>query len=301
MDFSLDALEYYRLKEVLGRYVSTAAAYHALDELAPILDEQKLDDEHAVTAEAMQYLREHRVPFSDIALLPQALEKLTIAGSVLEVAEIEAIQSFLSHTEGLRVRWREDREKFPKLAQTAQRLPDLRDLSKHLARAIQNGEVDENYSPELRRIRRALAAARSRLTEKLESILRSPAYASQIQDQLVTIRNGRFVIPVRTEQKRSVEGIVHGSSSSGATVFMEPLAVLEMNNELVRLQDEETAEIARILAELTGLIQANANQIEFARSTSAYIELLFAKARFGRDFDCVSPTFSKGLLLSLIK
>src|SRR5436190_14882109 len=192
MNFSLDALEYYRLKELLGRYVSTVAAHHALDELSPMLDEEKLDAEHAVTAEAMQYLREYRVPFNDIALLPQALEKLTVAGAVLEVAEIEAIQSFLAHTEGLRTRWREDREKFPKLAQTAQRLPDLRELGKHLGRAIQNGEVDENYSPELRRIRRSLAAARARLTDKLESILRSPAYSSQLQDQLVTIRNGRF-------------------------------------------------------------------------------------------------------------
>ena len=301
MDFSLDALEYYRLKELLGRYVSTIAARHALDELEPMLDEEKLGVEHAVTAEAMQYLREQRVPFNDVALLPQALEKLTISGSVLEVAEIEAIQSFLSHTEGLRVRWREDREKFPLLGQTAQRLPDLRDLIKHLGRAIQNGEVDENYSPELRRIRKAIASARARLTEKLESILRSPAYSSQLQDQLVTIRNGRYVIPVRTEQKRTVEGIVHGSSSSGATVFMEPLAVLEMNNEMVRLQDEEHAEIARILAELTDLIQASAGRIEFARSLSAYLELVFAKARFGRDFDCVRPVFSRGPLLSLIK
>src|SRR5437867_514145 len=192
MDFSLDALEYYRLKELLGRYVSTVAARHTLDELEPIIDGDKLEAEHSVTAEAMQYLREHRVPFHDIALLPQALDKLTIAGSVLEIAEIEAIQSFLSHAEGLRVRWRderseckpdrvqpsrEEREKFPDLAHTAQRLPDLRELSKHLGRAIQNGEVDENYSPELRRIRRALGVARARLKEKLESILKSPAYS----------------------------------------------------------------------------------------------------------------------------
>ena len=109
------------------------------------------------------------------------------------------------------------------------------------------------------------------------------------------------MIPIRAEQKRSVEGIVHGSSSSGATVFMEPLAVLEMNNELVRLQDEEHAEIARILAELTDLIQASAGPIDFALSLSAYIELVFAKARFGRDFECVRPAFSNDPLLSLIK
>jgi DNA mismatch repair protein MutS2 len=301
MDFSLEALEYHRLKDLLGRYVSTDAARHALAVLEPILDTEKLADEHAVTYEAMHYLREHRVPFNDITLLSQAIEKLTVAGSVLDISEIEAIQAFLAHTEGLRVRWRDDREEFPKLAQTAHRFPDLRDLAKHLGRAIQNGEIDENYSPELRRIRRAIAAARSRLTEKLDSILRSPAYSSQLQEQLVTIRNGRFVIPVRTEQKRSVEGIIHGSSSSGATVFMEPLSVVEMNNDLVRLQDEEQAEIARILAELTDLIQASTGQIESARTLSAYLELVFAKARFGREFDCVRPTFSSGSLLSLIK
>jgi DNA mismatch repair protein MutS2 len=303
MEFSLEALEYYRLKQLLGRYVSTVAARHALDELAPMLEGEKLEAEHAITAEAMQYLREYRVPFNDIALLPQALDRLSVAGSVLEVPEIEAIQSFLSHIEGVRLRWHEpgEREGYPNLAQTARRLPDLRELARHLGRAIQNGEVDEHYSPELRRIRRALANTRARLTEKLESMLRSPAYAPQVQEQIVTVRNGRFVIPVRTEQKRGVEGIVHGSSSSGATVFMEPLAVLEMNNEWVRLQDEERAEIARILAELTDLIQASSGQIEFALSLSAYLELVFAKARFAREFDCVRPSFSARSLLSLIK
>src|SRR5262245_53594263 len=301
MDFSLEALEYHRLKDLLGRYLSTDAARHALAVLEPVLDAEKLADEHAVTFEAMQYLREHRVSFNDITLLSQAIEKLTVAGSVLDISEIEAIQAFLAHTEGLRVRWRDDREEFPKLAQTANRFPDLRDLAKHLAGAIQNGEIDENYSPELRRIRRAISAARSRLTERLESILRSPAYSSQLQDQLVTIRNGRFVIPVRTEQKRGVEGIIHGTSSRGANGFMEPLAVVDMNNELVRLQDEEHAEIARILTELTDLIQASAGPIESARTLSAYLELVFAKARFGREFDCVRPMFSSGSLLSLIK
>src|SRR5438093_9503307 len=301
MDFSLDALEYYRLKDLVGRYISTEAGKIALDELAPTADEQKLEYEHAITAEAISYLREHRVPFQDIALLGQVLEKLSVEGVMLEIPEIEAIQVFLAQVEGLRVRWKEDREKFPKLAQTGQRLPDLRELGKHLGRAIQNGEVDDRYSPELARIRRALSAARSRLTEKLESIVRSPAYSAQLQEQLVTIRNGRFVIPIRTDQKRGVEGIIHGTSSSGATVFMEPLAVLEMNNELVRLQDEERYETARILAELTDLIQASLGQIEFAQSLAAYLEVVFTKARFGREFDCVRPSLSRGPLLSLIK
>ena len=132
-------------------------------------------------------------------------------------------------------------------------------------------------------------------------MVKSPMYADQLQDDVITIRNGRFVIPVRAEQKRGFDGIVHGSSSSGATVFMEPLAVLEMNNELVRLQEQERFEIVRILAELTDLIQNSAGPIEHAQNVAAYLELVFAKARFGREFDCGRPSFSKGPLLSLIK
>ena len=115
MDFSLEPLEYHRLRELLSRYISTDAGRLALAELAPLLDEQKLEAEHAITSEAMSYLREHRVVFNDIPILAQALEKLSIAGSSLEIPEIEAIQSFLSHAESLRVRWRDEREKFPRL------------------------------------------------------------------------------------------------------------------------------------------------------------------------------------------
>ena len=132
-------------------------------------------------------------------------------------------------------------------------------------------------------------------------MLRSPEYASQLQEQLVTVRNGRFVIPVRTDQKRSVEGIIHGTSSSGATVFMEPLAVLELNNELVRLHEAEFQEVVRILTELTDLIQASAPQLRAGRSLHSEIELVFAKGRFGREFDCGRPTFSTRNLLSLVK
>src|SRR5215831_446241 len=290
MEFSLHALEYDRLKDLLGRYVSTDAVRSLVNELKPYTDESALQDEHAITAEAITYLREFRVAFSEIPFLTEALHKLTIAGSALEISEIEAVQSFLSAVEGLRLRWKDLREQFPRLAATAHRLPDLRDLHKHLCRAVHNGEIDDRYSPELSRIRRALNVARSRLSDKLQSIVKSPTYADQLQDQVITIRNGRFVIPVRSEQRRSFDGIVHGSSSSGATVFMEPLAVLEMNNEMVRLQEEERFEVARILAELTDLIQASAGQIQHARTVAAYVEVVFAKARFGKEFDCGRPT-----------
>src|SRR3954471_17101635 len=126
MDFSLHSLEYDRLKELLGRYMSTDAARQLLADLQPSTDASALEEEHAITAEAMTYLREFRVAFTDIELLQEALHKLTISGASLEIAEIEAVQSFLSQIEGLRVRWKDAREQFPRLAASAHRLPDLR-------------------------------------------------------------------------------------------------------------------------------------------------------------------------------
>src|SRR5688572_11243895 len=249
----------------------------------------------------MAYLRIQRVPFRDVPVLAAAIDKLAITGSRLEIEEIEGMQVFLSQIEGLRVRWKEEAEAYPNLARKAARFPDLRDLAKRLGQAVHDGEVDERYSPELARIRRSMEVARSRVTQKLESMLRSPNYASQLQDQVVTVRNGRFVIPVRTDQKRSMEGIIHGTSSSGATVFMEPLAVLELNNELVRLHEAEFQEINRILAELTDLIQESAPQLRAGHALHSEIEVVFAKARFGREFDCTRPVFSTRNLLSLVK
>jgi len=298
---SLDALEFERLKKLLSRYVSTGDAKLLLETVAPSTNLSELEAEHSLVAEAMAYLRVQRVPFREVPELASAVEKLAIAGSRLEIEEIEGIQVFLGQIEGLRVRWKEEIEAYPNLARKAARLPDLRDLAKRLGQAVHDGEVDERYSPELARIRRAIETARSRVTNKLESMLRSPEYANQLQDQVVTVRNGRFVIPVRTDQKRSLEGIIHGTSSSGATVFMEPLVVLELNNELVHLHEAEFQEVVRILAELTDLIQHSAPQLRSGRELHSEIELVFAKARFGREFDCGRPSFSTRSLLSLVK
>jgi DNA mismatch repair protein MutS2 len=301
MDFSFGALEFERLKSLLSRYVSSEDARSAVSDIAPSTEITKLETEHELTAEAMSYLRTNRIPFREIEFLGAAIEKLQVAGTALEIPEIEAVQSFLVHIEGLRTRWKDETEAYPRLFQIAAGLPDLRELSRQLGRGIHNGEVDERYSPELGRIRRALESARRTLTSKLEAMLRNPDYSPQLQDHLVTVRNGRFVIPVRSEQRRGVDGIVHGTSSSGATVFMEPLAVLELNNDLVRLQEQEMREIARILAELSALIHSNLPHLSAARLISCQLEITVGKARFGREFDCTRPSFSNGGLLTLVK
>ncbi|MGB0042258.1 MAG: Smr/MutS family protein, partial [Terriglobales bacterium] len=148
-------------------------------------------------------------------------------------------------------------------------------------------------SPELSRIRREIEKQKRQIQESLRGYLRKLAEGGTVQDELITIRGERFVIPVKVEQKRRVQGVVHGASSSGQTVFVEPLETIEQNNELVRLLDEEQAEVHRVLLEMTRQIGENAEAILAAADVLAELELQFAKARFAEDYNCVPVTLSE--------
>ena len=292
MDFSLESLEYDRLKKLLEPYVRSPGGRERLRRLRPTTLRDRLEAQHALNREAMIYLRENRVGFADIPLLSSVIDRLSLAGVTLQIDEVEAVIEFLSEAESLRTRWKDEVHDFPLLAGKARSFPDLKSLGALLGRAVRGGEINEDYSPTLKRLRRELEKARGRLHRKLESILKSEEFSGQLQDQLVTIRNGRYVIPIRTEQKRSVDGVVHGTSSSGATVFMEPLDTLEMNNDIVRLEEEEVREVQRILGELTDQIQTSTEDLRSADRLRAEMDVLFGMAGWGRDFDCVSPEFS---------
>jgi DNA mismatch repair protein MutS2 len=155
-----------------------------------------------------------------------------------------------------------------------------------------DGSLNDDASPELRRIRRAMERQHRAIEESLRRSLRSLTEGGSTQDDLITIRGDRFVIPVKAEFKRRVPGVVHGSSSSGQTVFVEPLETIEQNNELVRLLDEEQAEIHRILVAMTRALGENATAIHTGTSILAEAEAHMARARFANDLDCVRPVFT---------
>jgi len=158
---------------------------------------------------------------------------------------------------------------------------------------LPDGTLDDRASPELSRIRRDTEKQKRQIQESLRGYLRKLAEGGTVQDELITIRGERFVIPVKVEQKRRVQGVVHGASSSGQTVFVEPLETIEQNNELVRLLDEEQAEVHRILLEMTRQIGENADAILTAADILAELELQFAKARFAEDYNCIAVTLSE--------
>jgi DNA mismatch repair protein MutS2 len=294
MDYSPEPLEYDRLRALLGRYVRSQAARDLLGEMAPSGDRERLEARHDLVGEAMAFLRDRTLQFPDIPLLPSVMERLDTGRVTLEIPEIEAVQEFVSDIVALRAGWGEAGREFPGVGREVAALPDLGELGRLLGRAIRAGEIREEFSPRLRGLRRDLESARARLDKKLQTILRNSARSGQLQDEIVTFRNGRYVIPIRIEQQRNVAGIVHGSSSSGQTVFMEPLETLDMNNDLVRLRSEEEREVRRILGELTDRIGERREDLARAVGVRAGLELLFGVARWGRDFDCTRPVFTPG-------
>ena len=149
----------------------------------------------------------------------------------------------------------------------------------------------------MRRIRASIASTRESIQKVLKQILR--ARGAEAGEDYVTLRKDRFVIPVRAENRRSVPGVVHGSSATGQTLFLEPLEAVEANNQLVQLTEDEAAEIARILRELTVRLQALLVPLRAAAETIAELDGIFARARFAREFDAATPEFTEGSELRL--
>ena len=169
----------------------------------------------------------------------------------------------------------------------------LRPLAESIERKIQpDGSLADDASPELGRIRREQERQQRVIEESLRSALRKLSSDGATQDEVITIRGDRFVIPVRSELKRRVSGVVHGASSSGQTVYVEPLETIEQNNELVRLLEEEQAEIHRIFVALTRQVGGYSAALVAGARVLALVDSLLARARFARDYDCVEPTLA---------
>lgn len=189
------------------------------------------------------------------------------------------------------------REKWPSIAALSEPVAerDLANLLRFLRGKIESdGSLADDASPELARIRRALGRQHRAIEDSLRRALARLSDDGSTQDALITVRGERFVIPVKAEFKRRAGGVVHGSSSSGATVFVEPLETIEENNELIRLLDEEQGEVHRILAAMTRAVAGEAEALLTAAAVLAQVDAHQAAARFAEELDCVRPVFAAG-------
>ncbi len=296
---SAKALEFDVLRDWLRGYAASPLGQRLIAELTASGDRAWIEHQQQLTLEISEFRRVGgSFDFSGLQDIRGEVEKARIAGAALEIAAIRNVLLVVDRA----AEWREISLRPPQAMRSEWRSvaalsAEIADFTSWLRtfrnKILPDGTLDDRASPELARIRRDVEKQRRFIQDSLRAYLRRLAEDGAAQDELVTIRGERFVIPVKTEQKRRVQGVVHGASSSGQTVFVEPLETIEQNNELVRLLEEEQTEVRRILVEMTRRIAEHGEAILRASEVLGELELHFAKARFAEDYHCVPAVFSE--------
>jgi DNA mismatch repair protein MutS2 len=302
------ALEWPRLREHIAGRTTSQLGRAWVAALEPSADLAWIEEQQQRTAEIRAMLAAGgSFDFNGLFEPTTLLEKSRIDGAALEAMEIlgllavaervAAWRSLFATTEAARANGLAGAASIAAL--TARLLDhDLAPLLRALRGKIEpDGSLSDDASPELRRIRRAMERQHRAIEESLRRSLRSLSEGGSTQDELITIRGDRFVIPVKAEFRRRVPGVIHGASSSGQTVFVEPLETIEQNNELVRLLDEEQSEIHRILVAMTRALGQNAVALQLGTAILAEVESHVARARFANDLNCVRPVFAEEINL----
>jgi DNA mismatch repair protein MutS2 len=292
------ALQWPELIEHLSRRAQSPLGREWVSALEPSSDPGWIGQQQQCNAEMQRLISGGSFDFRGIFDVTETLDKARIEGSALEAVELRAV---IVHAERVEA-WRQTvltppdavRGQWPGIEElSAPLLPhDLGNLLRSLSGKIEpDGSLSDDASPELRRIRRALEQQHRTIEASLRRALAKLSEDGSTQESLITVRGERFVIPVKAEFKRKVGGVVHGSSSSGQTVFVEPLETIEHNNELTRLLDEEQGEIHRILVAMTRAIAAQAEALLVGAAILAEADAHQAIARFAVEFACVRPSF----------
>jgi DNA mismatch repair protein MutS2 len=291
---ALRALEFDRIVEAVRTFALTPMGGERLARLAPSADPQKVARLLGATTETARYLAaDQRLPLRGSSDLPQILSSLAVEGRALEALRLLALADFLDSVDESRAAIRRAPGSFPHLEAASGGAASFKGETTLARDKIDpSGAVVDHASPPLKLIRERLRKQRTRLRGTLESYLRGKDTAKYLQEQIVTERNGRYVIVVRAEHRGAIPGIVHGSSASGASLFLEPLSTVEINNDIVALEEQETEEVRRILLALTDAFRARA--VDLQRTIEAAIELdvLQARARFSESIDGIEPALS---------
>ena len=287
-----EVLEFDKLRELLRQRTTCALGRRAIDALQFSQNVAFLQEQFALIREAREWLRSGRdLGFGALSDPAVWLAKIEGFGAALEPSEFLEAASLLETAAWLRAQFPEEAGQFPLLAERAGAVADFREVLTALRRCVlPNGEINDDASPMLRRIRVSIVQTRDGIQRSLKQILRSRN--AEAGEDYVTLRNDRFVIPVRAENRRSVPGVVHGASSTGQTVFLEPFETVEANNQLVQLAEDESAEILRIRRELTARLQRELPALIAAADTIRLLDGVFARGRFAREFDAALPEFS---------
>jgi DNA mismatch repair protein MutS2 len=279
---TLRTLEYDKVIERLAKHAITLRGRDLALALLPETEYREVLRRQRFTAEARRLIElKPNVSLSDVKDVASIVRQAALE-RVLEPGELLDVQTTLAAARVVHETIDKLRGYMRHIAETADRILDFSEITTEIARAISGrGEVMDSASPQLHHLRRESRIVHDRLRSRLESILASQAGKGALQDPIITLRDGRYVVPVKSDARSQMPGIVHDVSSSGATVFLEPLETVEMGNRWREMLAEEQREVARILRELSVRVGKRADEIEMALDALAEIDLLLAKVRYG--------------------
>lgn len=298
----LKTLEYDKILAMLKERASCCVSRELVDTMEPSGDFDTVERELKLTAEAETlFYKTGRSPVDDFPDMRHCLERMH-AALFLSTGELLGIASCLKAARIAKNILAKEVGEESYLYNLAGLLITHRSAEEEINRCIINeDEIFDGASPALARIRRAMRLANEKVREKLNSMIRSTAYQKYLQEPIITIRNGRFVIPVKQEYRQQVPGLIHDQSSSGATLFIEPSAVVELGNEYKKLLAEEADEIERILTELTAMLAPYADEIREDLNIMGQIDLVFAKAKLSRELNAVMPRLNRSNYVRIVR
>jgi DNA mismatch repair protein MutS2 len=289
-------LEYYKILDQLASYAFCEEAKERAKNLTPITDADEIAHLQRTTADALSRLyKGSSISFSGVHNVNATLKRLDIGGT-LNTTELLSICSLLEAARRARAYDRSDRadEKADSLSPLFSQIEPLTPLHEEIRRCvIGEDEIADDASPTLFKLRKSIHGMNDRIHAQLTNLMNNTTTRSYLQDAVITMRDGRYCLPVRAEAKSSVPGMVHDQSSSGSTLFIEPMAVVNLNNELRELFLKEQEEIATILAELSGRVAENESGIRQDYAALAELDFIFAKAQLAKSYNGVAPIFNK--------
>lgn len=302
MERALKRLEFDKVLERLAASAQTELGQQRVRELMPSIDPVVIKRWQAETTEGRELLRLD--PMAELSGWHDIRDALKRASrfAVLSAEELFAVGETLAASRTIKKFFSEKIDRYPLLAELAEGLTNQANLEKSILQAIlPSGEIADDASPELLQIRRGIMRSQNRIRERMESIIRAPEKQKYLQDPIITIRNDRYVVPVKQEYRNQIPGIVHDQSASGATLFVEPMPVVEANNEVRQLMAAEKQEIQRILANLSNGVSAVVEDIDVALEALSELDFIMAKARYSQKINAWSPKLIEGARLDIKK
>lgn len=290
---SFKVLEYEKIKSWLAAYASSAGGKELCRNIVPSGDYDAVMLLHQETAEALQVQQIQPPPFGGIYDLRVILKK-ALMGSILELDELRSVMSTMSSMRNMKYFFRDLMQDVPLLKSMARPIEVLGIVERHLKDTIdEHGNFRDDASPELRRITCELQTAQTRVKDRLSAILHDAVNQKYFQEAIVTVRDERYVIPVKQEYRNYFPGVIHDQSASGATLFVEPLATVELNNMVRQLGIAREQEIQRILQKLTAEIAKNADILADNCKILAEIDFVFARGGLAREMEAYPPILNR--------